>query len=185
MESPGRVKMCSGPNALSRDDHRVADCAVDECRRTGECFFVSVNAEPVEYAGVAVRPVTDFSGQVDGSGYKTSMDDPKKIPLWLVPVALLRAAGRALGYGARKYAANNWRKGMAWSECYSALQRHLSAWLEGEDTDPESGLSHLDHATACLAFLTEYAGHPELYGKFDDRFKRPAPQPEEHRCSIA
>jgi hypothetical protein len=119
----------------------------------------------------------DFSGLVDGSGYKASMDDSRKLPLWLVPVALIMAAGRALAHGAKKYASNNWRKGMAYSEIYSALQRHLTAWLEGEDMDPDSGLNHLDHATACIAFLTEYVAHPGLYGKFDDRFKRPSGPP--------
>lgn len=120
--------------------------------------------------------VTDFRGKADGTGYKASMDDPNKLPLWLVPVAAIKACARALQHGAKKYAANNWRKGMKWSEVYSALQRHLTAWNEGEEIDPESGLNHLDHAQACLAFLTEYVAHPELYVGFDDRFKRPQPE---------
>lgn len=118
-------------------------------------------------------PVTDFAGQIDGKGYKTSMDDPSKLPLWLVPVAFIRALARALQYGARKYASNNWRKGMNYSEPYSAMLRHLTAWNEGEALDPESGLSHLDHACANLAFLCEYEAHPELYAQFDNRFIRP------------
>lgn len=127
-----------------------------------------------------IRPVSikgkkpsDFSGNVDGTGYKASMDNPHKIPLWMVPASLVHACGRALAYGAEKYAANNWRKGMNISEAYSALQRHLLVWNEGEDIDPDSGLNHLDHVAANLAFLTEYIAHSELYAGFDNRFKRP------------
>ena len=127
----------------------------------------------------SVREVTDFKGSIDGAGYKTSMDDPKKLPLWLVPVALIMAVAAVLAFGAKKYASNNWRKGMKWSEVYSALQRHLNAWQDGEENDPESGLSHLWHGACCLAFLIEYSAHRKLYGKFDDRFQRPAPTVEQ------
>jgi hypothetical protein len=119
----------------------------------------------------ATKEVFDFVGIADGSGYKFSMDSPAKLPLWLVPKALIEAAGRALQHGAKKYAPNNWRKGMDYSEVFSALQRHMLAWNEGEDIDPDSGLNHIDHAAACLGFLAEYAARPE-YARFDNRLKR-------------
>lgn len=119
----------------------------------------------------AVREVTDYQGAVDGGGYKGSMDDPRKLPIWLVPNALIDGCARALQHGAVRYAPNNWRKGMHYSEVYSALQRHLLAWNEDEDIDPDSGLNHLDHAAACLGFLSEYIARPE-YAKFDNRLKR-------------
>ena len=117
------------------------------------------------------RQVTDYQGTVDGGGYKGSMDDPRKLPIWLVPNALVHGAARALQHGAVRYAPNNWRKGMDYSEVYSALQRHLLAWNEDEDIDPDSGLNHLDHAAACLGFLSEYVARPE-YARFDNRLKR-------------
>lgn len=117
------------------------------------------------------RLVTDYQGAVDGGGYKGSMDDPRKLPIWLVPRALIDGAARALQHGAVRYAPNNWRKGMDYSEVYSALQRHLLAWNEDEDIDPDSGLNHLDHAAACLGFLSEYVARPE-YARFDNRLKR-------------
>lgn len=119
--------------------------------------------------------VHDYLGEVDGGGYKSSMDNPEKLPLWLIPNALGQAAARALQHGAAKYAPNNWRRGMPYSEVYSALQRHLTAWLEGENYDGESSLNHLDHAAACLSFLCEYTAQPH-YAKFDDRFKRNTPR---------
>lgn len=114
--------------------------------------------------------ILDFTGDVDGGGIKMSMyaDFREKPPLSLVPRALLYACGRALGFGANKYAANNWRRGMAWSSPLSGLLRHIVAWSEGEDNDEESGLSHLDHAAACLAFLTHMETDAR-YKHLDDR----------------
>ena len=118
--------------------------------------------------------VLDFAGDVDGGGIKMSMYDNYEIkpPMELVPQALTRACARALGYGANKYAPNNWRRGMRWGEVFGGLQRHLTAWNEGEDIDSKedggSGLNHLDHAAACLAFLCHMVGD-ERYKKMDDR----------------
>jgi len=65
--------------------------------------------------------------------------------------------------------ANNWRLGMPFGRIYAAAQRHLWAWWDGEDIDPESGLNHLDHAACNLAFLIELIKtHPEM----DDRSKK-------------
>jgi hypothetical protein len=67
---------------------------------------------------------------------------------------------------------NNWRKdgdNTEWSRTYSSIQRHLNSWWSGEDIDPESGMSHLAHATTQLMILmihTKY--HNE---KMDDRYK--------------
>ncbi len=51
---------------------------------------------------------------------------------------------------------------------------HMLDWLHGEELDPESGLSHLDHAAASLGMLMDtvarvQAGH--LQPDRDDRFK--------------
>ena len=48
--------------------------------------------------------------------------------------------------GAEKYGANTWQ-GVSSDRYLDALFRHLLAWLNGEMTDPESGLSHLAHVT--------------------------------------
>ena len=64
----------------------------------------------------------------------------------LDPHALL-AVGEVGGFGAQKYERFNYLKGFAWSLSFDAMLRHLLAWYGGEDTDPESGLSHLAHAS--------------------------------------
>lgn len=60
---------------------------------------------------------------------------------------------KVLAFGAQKYAAHNWRKGIAYSRLLDAALRHLYAFADGEDTDPESGLSHIAHAGCCVVFL--------------------------------
>ncbi len=82
--------------------------------------------------------------------------DESKRRMDLIPVSLLNGLAKVLEFGAKKYGDNNWRKGLAWSRVYAALQRHLTDFWAGEDIDPESRLPHLYHAACNLAFLIEY-----------------------------
>lgn len=85
----------------------------------------------------------------------------------LIPAEALELIAIHYGRGAKKYAEHNWRKGYEWSKSYDALQRHLAAWLMGEDIDEETGSPHLAaaafHINTLLVFGKEF---PE----FDDRF---------------
>ena len=98
----------------------------------------------------------------------TKFDDGKP-PLSLLPRRALEEEALVLAHGAEKYGMNNWRKGMAFSRLADACLRHVYAFLDGEDKDEESGLSHLAHARCCLGFLLEYEGR--RLGT-DDRFGR-------------
>ena len=82
--------------------------------------------------------------------------DGDKIRLDLIPPELLIETGKILTFGSKKYGDRNWEKGMEWSRCFGALQRHLWAWWAGENKDLESKESHLAHASCCLAFLISY-----------------------------
>jgi hypothetical protein len=77
---------------------------------------------------------------------------------------------RVLAHGAEKYDPYNWCNGTRWGRCYRALLSHAWAWWRGEDTDPESGLSHLAHCICNLLFLMEYQRNG--WGE-DDRFRGP------------
>lgn len=83
--------------------------------------------------------------------------DNGKVPLELLPVEALTEIAKVLAFGAEKYGRHNWRKGMAWSRLVGAILRHLFAWVQGENKDPESGLSHLAHAGCDILFLLTYA----------------------------
>lgn len=94
--------------------------------------------------------------------------DVGKPQMGLISSIFLVGLANVLTFGAKKYAAHNWRKGFNLSRPYDALQRHLVAWNAGEDMDPESGLPHLDHAACELMFLRELS---KTHQKLDDRFK--------------
>lgn len=84
-------------------------------------------------------------------------DDGGKNRLELVPPSLMLATGEVLTYGAAKYAPENWRQvedGIA--RYLGALLRHLMAYLSGERQDLDSGLPHLWHVAANVAFLIEF-----------------------------
>jgi hypothetical protein len=109
----------------------------------------------------------------------------------LIPRGALGKVAIVYGVGAEKYARHNWRRGYAWSLSLDALDRHLAAFLDGEDYDPEMTerardagwdvqVPHLGavvfHALALLTFMDE---HPEL----DDRW-RPEPDVDEVLAAI-
>jgi hypothetical protein len=74
----------------------------------------------------------------------------------LIPIEALREVSRVYAYGAEKYSRDNWRKGYQWHLSYDAFQRHAMLFWSGEDTDLESGLSHLAHAAFHLLTLMTY-----------------------------
>ena len=94
--------------------------------------------------------------------------DSDKVPLSLLSSVWLLGVGRVLAFGAKKYASHNWRGGIQNSRLMDAAMRHILAYNDGEDLDPETGLSHLDHASCCLMFARELA---ERKPEFDDRYK--------------
>jgi deoxycytidylate deaminase len=81
--------------------------------------------------------------------------DSAKPRVALVPPSLILGVAKVLTYGAKKYKANNWRKTPDIESYISALYRHMLAWQSGEETDPESGLHHLEHIACNVAFLLE------------------------------
>jgi uncharacterized HAD superfamily protein len=84
----------------------------------------------------------------------------------LLPPNAINELAKVLTFGAKKYAPNNWMKGMKWSRIIGPLKRHLNAIERGEDYDPETGLLHSAHVMCNAAFLTEYY---KIYPQGDDR----------------
>ena len=82
--------------------------------------------------------------------------DSGKPRMDLVPPEMEEAVAQVLAFGASKYGERNWEHGMKWGRPYAALKRHINAWWGGEDTDDETGMSHLWHAACCIAFLVSY-----------------------------
>lgn len=109
-------------------------------------------------------------------GDKMLRYNEKKHKYSLVPESLIKAASRGLGYGCIKYERDDWRSGGKWTEVMDSLLRHTFAFLDGEDNDQESGLCHIDHMSANLAFLADFK--EKNYGEDDRRqdLKRMAAQ---------
>lgn len=80
----------------------------------------------------------------------------KKVPFSCVPTNVIGEIALGLMEGARKYGRHNYRVvGVRGSVYYDAALRHLNSWLEGEDIDPDSGLSHISKALSCLVVLRD------------------------------
>jgi hypothetical protein len=114
------------------------------------------------------KPVTYIQGQVfpnEAGGIKHDQDKPM---MDLLDSGFLEDMASVLTFGAKKYAAHNWRKGINVSRTIAAIYRHLGALNRGEDLDPESGCHH----EACIAINCQFLNwmlknRPDL----DDRFK--------------
>lgn len=97
----------------------------------------------------------------------------RKPPLSTLSMPVLFEAGNALLEGAAKYGRHNYRViGVRSSVYFDATMRHLAAWWEGQDVDPDSGLHHVTKAIASLMVLRDAMLHDKVH---DDR---PPPSPE-------
>lgn len=106
------------------------DCPCITCKASGAGFYKDTN--PKDAVGTA------------------------KAPLSTVPAGVMAEVGIAMLEGARKYGRHNYRvAGVRASVYYDAAMRHMMAWWEGEDIDPDSGLPHPVKAIACLAVLRD------------------------------
>jgi len=101
-------------------------------------------------------------GHVEGT-----KDDAGKVRMDLLSGEAITGTAEVLTAGAAKYGERNWECGIAFSRVFAALQRHLWAWHQGEEIDPEDGLSHLDHAACNVMFLQTYMKRDMV--EFDDR----------------
>jgi hypothetical protein len=121
-------------------------------------FKTLADFDPVHTKGIG-----DVNSQEKGSGARFNGGKPDYS---LIPMHTLEDEARVWMYGAQKYAAWNWAKGMPWSVPFACAMRHMAAWQRGEDTDPESGLPHLAHVMCNLRMLTLYT---KSYPEGDDR----------------
>lgn len=80
----------------------------------------------------------------------------KKAPLSLVPAALVIGAAEAAQNGADKYGPFNWREYPVQVMTYvEAMQRHLAAFVDGQDIAEDTGIHHLKHVAAGLGILLD------------------------------
>lgn len=104
--------------------------------------------------------------QVKGLGTKYDQD---KSRVDLLDPDFLEDVGRVMGFGAQKYAEDNWRGGISIRRLIGAALRHTFALLRGDDLDAETGLSHAAHLGCCAMFIHwTLKNRPEM----DNRYRK-------------
>lgn len=107
----------------------------------------------------------------------------RKAPMSAVPFRVMSEIGLGMLEGKCKHGGYNFRgAGVRASIYYDGLMRHIGAWWEGEDIDPDSGLNHVAKALSDLVVLRDSM----MQGNWtDDRPPSAAPFMEQHNKMAA
>lgn len=160
------------PSGASLPAYPVSE---DFCGRPDLHFFeaVSIHESGVPTGIGGLEPTDDW---LDDACKDPVTENPKelqgrkKCPMQLLPPEFLRQTANALGHGADRYGAWNWRdQPIKLSTYLGAMMRHLVAIADGEDID-ESGFPHAAHVAASCAILLDAGKHGTLA---DDRPRAP------------
>jgi hypothetical protein len=156
-------------------DMSCQPCGCDKGCGDYKCERHRVVVETASYSEPLTVPTTSgssqsVSGEVRVVDPLTGGEKGSKIERFdLIPEEMESALARHYGVGATKYADRNWERGYKWGLSYSALRRHLAAWVRGESYDPETGSHHLVaviwHATALLVFELRGLGTDDIRRK--------------------
>lgn len=98
-------------------------------------------------------PDTSILGQ-DTNPKQLAATRDKKPPLHLLEYVADCEIAAALSHGAEKYGRKNFHETPILANVYGgAIRRHIGQWLNEEDLDSDSGLSHLAHIGANIHVL--------------------------------
>jgi len=93
---------------------------------------------------------------------KAKKFDKGKARFDLIPAQVLKDVAEVFTYRAEKYGDRNYKegKGLAYGRLFAGCNRHIWAWWNGEERDPETNKIHLIHAICCLMMLLDliYSG---------------------------
>lgn len=97
------------------------------------------------------------------TGIRSSVEDKAmrfnagKLKWSLVHFKSLEPLVKVLMFGAEKYSPDNWKKGLDPKEIMESMMRHVTAIMDGEINDPESGLPHIGHIMCNSMFYSYFA----------------------------
>jgi dATP/dGTP diphosphohydrolase len=135
-------------------------------------FFTKVQDESY-FGDIPEASINEAADKHPIVGSDTKTTNPKdRLATHRLDLSLFPATARAYGAigmteGDCKYGGYNYRKfGVSASVYYSACNRHLDDWYNGEWADRTTGVPHLASALACIAILID--SH-ELNNMVDDR----------------
>ena len=119
------------------------------------------------HKSAVIKPITALLTDTEKKALRYNTGKRK----WsLVHFKSLEPMIEVLEYGAKKYThtlssgevvsgAHNWKKGLVKEELLESMMRHLSALIDGQETDPESGLSHIGHLQCNTMFYNYHFGN--------------------------
>lgn len=131
---------------------------------TGDIVAYEVIEQPTTagdtHEMLTFAPLADVANNTGGgAGKQTNPKDlvgSRKVPLSTLPFRVLWRVGLAMLEGMCKYGRHNYRvAGVRASVYFDGAMRHLGAWWEGEDIDPDSGFNHIDKLLADLMVLRD------------------------------
>lgn len=132
--------------------HWVGDEEFTWTGATDDVFYACPIGSPI---AIANGYLSDDEPEVKATNPKDRVG-VKKVPMSGMPINVLLECGLVKLHGDMKYGAYNWRDaGVRGSVYYDACIRHLAAWMEGEDLDPDSGVHHISHAITGLCVLRD------------------------------
>lgn len=126
---------------------------------------LNTSLEAANHGGIWVKPMLECTLK-EPTTDKALRYDSGKVRHDLLPAHALNELAKVYTMGAKKYADNNWRKGMKWSRVLGSLKRHLNYIENGQDYDEESKLLHAAHVAWNAITLLEYY---KIYPQGDDR----------------
>lgn len=147
------------PIALSEDYFRKECEKIEQSAKEmgWKDFRVEYDMEHQKYVCVTEDTVWESIDGKDWSRVRPSQEfvkkDSGKLKWSLMPFEELKDVVKVLMHGAEKYSADNWKKCDDTTRYKDALMRHVVAYVSGEKTDEEFGLSHLAHAICNCLFL--------------------------------
>ena len=125
-------------------------------------FSVDEPLDPIHWSITDRREVYSADSRDDNPKRKYGA---AKAPLQHVSALAKIEIGLAMGGGAHKYGAFNYRDAHIDALTYlGASERHMLLWADGVQRDDESGAHHLGPVMACCAILID----AEATGKFED-----------------
>lgn len=154
--------------------YTALDAAVETLAKGGESGFVADRLAAGQPCCEEFVRYGKHSHAINGGADQSVKDsNPKdgigetKLPLYLVPATAIALYSLAHLNGGLKYGFWNWRKaGIRLSVYLNALRRHLSAFENGEEVDPDDNVPHLAAMGACLNIIIDAAACGKLV---DDR----------------
>ena len=160
-----------------------ASCSAEALRLMKGC--IEAELRRLDMTALAIYPRDAAEGAADEGVNQKDADEgvnPKdafgdlKAPVDLVPYTGILYEATAFKRGAKKYGPFNWREKKVRARVYgAAMERHLKAWMDGEDYDydekTDDYVHHLAAVRACAGIVLDAL---ELDKLADDRVAGPA-----------